>query len=160
MKKKNTLCFFFSSRRRHTRWPRDWSSDVCSSDLVGTHDPNKAYQRAAPFQKGEGLRCIGCRQIALEGGDEDARIFGHGTAQHQPLGERCEVAARLQGIAGCHQPPDLVEAKSLEDDFADLAMGNVRWIERSAKEADALARRRRWQTLDMAEAIWSELGHE
>src|SRR5207253_5570665 len=27
--------FFFSSRRRHTRWPRDWSSDVCSSDLSG-----------------------------------------------------------------------------------------------------------------------------
>src|SRR5437870_8719537 len=23
------LRFFFSSRRRHTRWPRDWSSDVC-----------------------------------------------------------------------------------------------------------------------------------
>src|SRR5215510_15603139 len=27
------MFFFFSSRRRHTRWPRDWSSDVCSSDL-------------------------------------------------------------------------------------------------------------------------------
>src|SRR6266508_3228215 len=27
--------FFFSSRRRHTSWPRDWSSDVCSSDLDG-----------------------------------------------------------------------------------------------------------------------------
>src|SRR5689334_23936386 len=26
-------CFFFSSRRRHTRWNCDWSSDVCSSDL-------------------------------------------------------------------------------------------------------------------------------
>src|SRR4051794_38856997 len=26
--------FFFSSRRRHTRWTGDWSSDVCSSDLV------------------------------------------------------------------------------------------------------------------------------
>src|SRR5207245_5220794 len=26
--------FFFSSRRRHTRCYRDWSSDVCSSDLV------------------------------------------------------------------------------------------------------------------------------
>src|SRR5689334_23795274 len=25
--------FFFSSRRRHTRWNCDWSSDVCSSDL-------------------------------------------------------------------------------------------------------------------------------
>src|SRR5690606_18621759 len=27
--------FFFSSRRRHTRFSRDWSSDVCSSDLSG-----------------------------------------------------------------------------------------------------------------------------
>src|SRR5439155_15824048 len=40
------LAFFFSSRRRHTRWPRDWSSDVCSSDLktrsrgVGKELPN------------------------------------------------------------------------------------------------------------------------
>src|SRR5690606_40910633 len=29
------LLFFFSSRRRHTRFSRDWSSDVCSSDLRG-----------------------------------------------------------------------------------------------------------------------------
>src|SRR5690606_39350837 len=28
-----SLAFFFSSRRRHTRFSRDWSSDVCSSDL-------------------------------------------------------------------------------------------------------------------------------
>src|SRR5258707_9556161 len=36
-KKRISLCsfffFFFSSRRRHTRYWRDWSSDVCSSDL-------------------------------------------------------------------------------------------------------------------------------
>src|SRR5438445_5250897 len=37
--------FFFSSRRRHTRYWRDWSSDVCSSDLtrpgrVGNRNPN------------------------------------------------------------------------------------------------------------------------
>src|SRR5437870_11374028 len=37
-----TSSFFFSSRRRHTRWPRDWSSDVCSSDL-----PKKAQFPAA-----------------------------------------------------------------------------------------------------------------
>src|SRR2546430_6180996 len=30
-----SLCFFFSSRRRHTRFDCDWSSDVCSSDLKG-----------------------------------------------------------------------------------------------------------------------------
>src|SRR5947209_19882655 len=29
-----SLRFFFSSRRRHTRYWRDWSSDVCSSDLA------------------------------------------------------------------------------------------------------------------------------
>src|SRR5689334_20523318 len=29
----SSLFFFFSSRRRHTRWNCDWSSDVCSSDL-------------------------------------------------------------------------------------------------------------------------------
>src|SRR5690554_7656306 len=29
------VIFFFSSRRRHTRCGRDWSSDVCSSDLTG-----------------------------------------------------------------------------------------------------------------------------
>src|SRR6266487_311080 len=29
------VIFFFSSRRRHTRWTGDWSSDVCSSDLDG-----------------------------------------------------------------------------------------------------------------------------
>src|SRR5699024_11761444 len=31
--------FFFSSRRRHTRSKRDWSSDVCSSDLFDGLDP-------------------------------------------------------------------------------------------------------------------------
>src|SRR6266542_6537199 len=36
MTRTNLLFFFFSSRRRHTRCYRDWSSDVCSSDLL--HD--------------------------------------------------------------------------------------------------------------------------
>src|SRR2546429_3226847 len=36
-------CFFFSSRRRHTRCSRDWSSDVCSSDLGW---PEKAQENA------------------------------------------------------------------------------------------------------------------
>src|SRR5258707_3569063 len=32
--------FFFSSRRRHTRYWRDWSSDVCSSDLIAMYNAN------------------------------------------------------------------------------------------------------------------------
>src|SRR5256886_11076377 len=40
--------FFFSSRRRHTRFDCDWSSDVCSSDLPDTTDtaPNSPMARA------------------------------------------------------------------------------------------------------------------
>src|SRR6516164_10509618 len=34
--------FFFSSRRGHTRWNCDWSSDVCSSDLGGSRLPKWA----------------------------------------------------------------------------------------------------------------------
>src|SRR2546427_7318473 len=33
----NVVFFFFSSRRRHTRFDCDWSSDVCSSDLAADH---------------------------------------------------------------------------------------------------------------------------
>src|SRR2546430_3798303 len=36
--------FFFSSRRRHTRFDCDWSSDVCSSDLLSLEpDPGRPY---------------------------------------------------------------------------------------------------------------------
>src|SRR5207245_5617858 len=42
--------FFFSSRRRHTRCYRDWSSDVCSSDLLSLiHPPSAAAAASAPF---------------------------------------------------------------------------------------------------------------
>src|SRR5690606_40370359 len=40
------FCFFFSSRRRHTRFSRDWSSDVCSSDLVGRQQIARALEGA------------------------------------------------------------------------------------------------------------------
>src|SRR5690625_6694345 len=35
---------FFSSRSRHTRWPREWSSDVCSSDLHSGTKRNISYK--------------------------------------------------------------------------------------------------------------------
>src|SRR5690606_2565314 len=42
--------FFFSSRRRHTRFSRDWSSDVCSSDLPGAEQ----LDLAAFYKKNRG----------------------------------------------------------------------------------------------------------
>src|SRR5262245_64773620 len=52
--------FFFSSRRRHTRCLSDWSSDVCSSDLVHIHKRTWEYD--------EGLRvlCAHRRKGAFE----------------------------------------------------------------------------------------------
>src|SRR5690606_40932473 len=47
-----SLCFFFfSSRRRHTRFSRDWSSDVCSSDLLEV-DANREQQTTRDFRSG------------------------------------------------------------------------------------------------------------
>src|SRR3989449_3054763 len=40
--------FFFSSRRRHTRCSRDWSSDVCSSDLVRDNQMVLRFDRIEP----------------------------------------------------------------------------------------------------------------
>src|SRR5207249_6103328 len=40
--------FFFSSRGRHTRSKRDWSSDVCSSDLKKLLELCRAHRRAHP----------------------------------------------------------------------------------------------------------------
>src|SRR2546429_4902879 len=61
--------FFFSSRRRHTRCSRDWSSDVCSSDLVArpivwlvrVNLPMNCSVTARP-------RCTSCRAATLSSG--------------------------------------------------------------------------------------------
>src|SRR3712207_8903164 len=50
IEKNQYMIFFFSSRRRHTRYWRDWSSDVCSSDLLPgarTHGARYAADAAA-----------------------------------------------------------------------------------------------------------------
>src|SRR6267143_5516460 len=63
---RNLVFFFFSSRRRHTRWNCDWSSDVCSSDLAWFSSLAKAefddeyggFGRGAKFPHAETLRAL------------------------------------------------------------------------------------------------------
>src|SRR5690606_40664792 len=62
------LDFFFSSRRRHTRFSRDWSSDVCSSDLRDFYWYSPTLKRqlenvtgdilVSPANEGEVLRVL------------------------------------------------------------------------------------------------------
>src|SRR5207249_8465207 len=55
---------FFSSRRRHTRSKRDWSSDVCSSDLAITFMPTLDAVTETRAPRGSSLRCKGWKQEA------------------------------------------------------------------------------------------------
>src|SRR5699024_11804387 len=49
------ICYFISSRRRHTRSKRDWSSDVCSSDLSYKSESDFWEKSAADYFSGLAL---------------------------------------------------------------------------------------------------------
>src|SRR5256886_6507878 len=53
-----SLFFFFSSRRRHTRFDCDWSSDVCSSDLVALRRNSRREVLPVSGVSGGGLLCL------------------------------------------------------------------------------------------------------
>src|SRR5436189_3944606 len=68
--------FFFSSRRRHTRYIGDWNSDVCSSDLLEIRihprrrieEPRADEKRdpiGVPLLTGEGVR--ECERVSVKG---------------------------------------------------------------------------------------------
>src|SRR3712207_3614684 len=98
------VLFFFSSRRRHTRYWRDWSSDVCSSDLHGKVPQLAAADHldrdlpADPIarEQDQQVLCV-LDRLAVEGGDDvayDEAAAAGGAAvldpDHQetsPLGE-------------------------------------------------------------------------
>src|SRR5207249_8893944 len=61
------VCFFFSSRRRHTRSKRDWSSDVCSSDLDRTICSLEQIVRSFP-------EVVEFRATAIKHGSLDALV--------------------------------------------------------------------------------------
>src|SRR5882757_4625845 len=70
--------FFFSSRRRHTRYWRDWSSDVCSSDLllVANWAPHPTEGDKLLFVFDGGILLAGERaQIVLDGVEVDQFAF-------------------------------------------------------------------------------------
>src|SRR5690348_18211930 len=70
--------FFFSSRRRHTRWTGDWSSDVCSSDLLSPSATHLLTRDASHKFKRCGMAALGRRV---------ARALPRGTG-HATLGDR------------------------------------------------------------------------
>src|SRR5215208_1318216 len=91
--------FFFSSRRRHTRWPRDWSSDVCSSDLAADERRLRLPTGAVPDEGG--------RAVA-EGADRAAS--GGARRRRRPL-RRGGGAAVGGGVRGPHPAARLLRVR-------------------------------------------------
>src|SRR5438876_7893770 len=112
--------FFFSSRRRHTRWTGDWSSDVCSSDLNlrALEDPVRRARR-----REEDVRVSELRLDALEGERLAVEAVGElGRPIGAPVGDPGDLGAarkqvpggQLAHLAGADDE-DLAAAKIAED---------------------------------------------
>src|SRR6266511_5020534 len=87
--------FFFSSRRRHTRFSRDWSSDVCSSDLlelVVLIQPVRVLAVAAVGGAARGLHVRDAPGL----GPEDAQV---GRRVHRAGPDLLVVALREDAVA-------------------------------------------------------------
>src|SRR5690606_40208785 len=87
--------FFFSSRRRHTRFSRDWSSDVCSSDLLSGRGRialqllDAAGQRFRPLAPGRLGQALPVEQEAqeitpLHRRSEERRVGKEWTSRREP----------------------------------------------------------------------------
>src|SRR5207245_6860837 len=76
-----TLWFFFSSRRRHTRCYRDWSSDVCSSDLSALIEGLQLDVGAQALDQGGSLAGGPTRRLQIDEPPVDpAVLLEHGHA--------------------------------------------------------------------------------
>src|SRR5690625_7834032 len=87
-----SLFFFFSSRRRHTRWPRDWSSDVCSSDLHGlVHDLRDDARTGVDHPPGVLARELG---VVTDHGDDVVHVALRLRSEERRVGKEGMSALR------------------------------------------------------------------
>src|SRR5262245_66437130 len=90
------LWCFFSSRRRHTRCLSDWSSDVCSSDLVVDAGPGKVVASIANGTRVDALGWDAAKKLMFipNGGE------GNVTVVHQDSADKYTVVATVPTFAG------------------------------------------------------------
>src|SRR2546422_10321691 len=86
--------FFFSSRRRHTRCSRDWSSDVCSSDLTPPELEEHRGWGHSTFEEAVTLAAeAGVRRLVLFHHEPE-----HGDAEVEGLLAAARRAAQARGV--------------------------------------------------------------
>src|SRR5437762_6735568 len=151
------VCFFFSSRRRHTRYIGDWSSDVCSSDLsqkIPRRSPDQIRRHPAAFHPRAAPPAFPAQSRRIESVSFQERSlwreFTNDRRKKEPTFENAlarsrvfhsQCALRRSGLTmrgGFHAAKHLVEFGAIEisavhDDTGDLLrVGNV--IERIGRK--------------------------
>src|SRR3712207_3809491 len=116
--------FFFSSRRRHTRYWRDWSSDVCSSDLTGA---------TRPFAINQLLTNQGVNSAVYSLSTDGTAVYGTGYDYFGPGNFEGSFAARADGgaviaVNGCHG-----------DSYSSFPVGGVLYIATHAHQCAPIA---------------------
>src|SRR5256886_11255685 len=95
--------FFFSSRRRHTRFDCDWSSDVCSSDLNVLKDAVRRARRAKVVPLADELRATdGDPHERAVAGEAEGRLReGLGRLTRMQIGRgSCRGRVEISVVAG------------------------------------------------------------
>src|SRR3989475_412457 len=144
------VVFFFSSRRRHTRFDCDWSSDVCSSDLVS------GYCRCAIPSFRAGLSMVGgagarrLHSFALRARSQSAQRHSAGGACGEETSQRVLDLCRRGGTAGSGLCRLSLARLSLSEEFIDPAAGHSVTVRRRDGR-EWLNRARVWTTL---RSVW------
>src|SRR5690606_40427649 len=84
----------FSSRRRHTRFSRDWVSDVCSSAVAARGPLREGLDGRRPPRQG-GARGA-CRRLGREPGPKDRQAQPVQSGAGNPFGEKVEQRAKVR----------------------------------------------------------------
>src|SRR6266511_5795371 len=116
--------FFFSSRRRHTRFSRDWSSDVCSSDLDRDDVPRDVVLEARDHEVGGDLAVL---RVQVE----DPEVAAGDVLEAIHVGHELGVRPRHVGEGGAErldlgaQLPDLLPEIGLGHGKARMRTGRL-----------------------------------
>src|SRR6266498_5882411 len=103
-----SVFFFFSSRRRHTRCGRDWSSDVCSSDLLAGADIDQAGRSGVTNGAAMRIAPVGIATPSADLGGLVDRVVEASRATHNTgvalAGAAAVAAAVSAGLDGAEVP--------------------------------------------------------
>src|SRR3712207_2408354 len=107
------ILFFFSSRRRHTRYWRDWSSDVCSSDLF--------IPGGWTIESLELSRCVGaCRVVDL------THVEGHVSRADLEAADVAGTARLL--LKTRNSDHDLLGREGFDEDYAAISLEAAEYL--------------------------------